>query len=144
MSASLLFHFYASAFLFRQNVEPFVFVLLPFPSLPSPPSSPRHCHPKSPPYPYYSRTFPFPFAPRCLLGYAGKTNTVKLVEKDDDGIDGLVGELNGARRRSTRAAPRGSLHAGRSTRVAPRRSLHAGRSTGRGRRSFFILTCAQY
>jgi len=32
----------------------------------------------------------------CLLGYAGKTNTIKLVEKDDDGIDGLVGELNGA------------------------------------------------
>ena len=39
------------------------------------------------------------------------------------------------RRRSTRAAPRGRLHAGRSTRDAPRGSLHAAPRFG-GRRSF--------
>ena len=32
-------------------------------------------------------------------------------------------------------APRGTLHGG---------SFHEGHSTGRGRRSFFILTCAHY
>ena len=45
-----------------------------------------------------------------------------------------------ARRRSTRAAPRGSLHEGRSTGVAPRGPLHGVRSTRAaprgGRRSF--------
>ena len=45
-------------------------------------------------------------------------------------------------------APRGPLHGGRSTRAAPRWSLHegalhAGRST-EGSQIVFILTCAQY
>ena len=51
--------------------------------------------------------------------------------------------LGMVRRRSTRAAPRGSLHGGRSTRVAPRVPLHAGRSPGCPQ-IFFLLTCAQY
>ena len=48
-----------------------------------------------------------------------------------------------ARRRSTRAAPRGPLHADRSTRIALCGSLHAGLSM-EGSQIFFILTCAQY
>ena len=46
----------------------------------------------------------------------------------------LSTNYNEARRHSTRAAPRGSLHGGRSTRAAPRG----------GSQIFLILTCAQY
>ena len=51
-----------------------------------------------------------------------------------EGWSGYCKNWTFARRRSTRAAPRG---------VAPRGSLHEGRSTG-GSQIFFILTCAHY
>ena len=46
---------------------------------------------------------------------------------------------NGYRRRSTRAAPWGSLHEGRSTEGRSTRAAPRG-----GSQIFFILTCAQY
>ena len=54
----------------------------------------------------------------------GKKSTLVKLEPGDPRINKLQ-----ARRRSTRAAPRGSLHEGRST---------------LGSQIFFILTCAQY
>ena len=81
-------------------------------------------------------------ANNCLPAQAGRTASLRVVQVGNGLQRRDCNQLFEAAwmahracsgrvlRRSTRAAPRGSLHEGRSTGVAPRGPLHGGRSTG--------------